>query len=88
MFMLRTFMVLITALQNILTIKTVSVRKTEQFMLSFDNLHMNHPVKTIECRCGMGLCFWYCCGGTFCCCDWLRTAYHRHMISLVCYTVF
>lgn len=80
--MLRTFMVLIAALQNILMIRTVSVRKTEQFMLSFDNLCMNHPVKTIECGCSMGLYFWYCCGGTFCCCDWLRT-YHYHMISVI-----
>lgn len=70
--MLRTFMVLITMLQYILMIKTVSVRKTEQFMLSFDNLHMNRPVKTIECGCIMGLCFWYCCWSSFCCCDWLN----------------
>lgn len=87
-FMLRTFMVLITMLQNILVIKTVRVRKIEHFMLSFDNLSMNHSVKTIECGCSMGLCIWYCCGGNFCCCDWLRTTYHYHMISLVCYTMF
>ena len=86
--MLRTFMVLITMLQNILMVKTVSVRKTEHFMLSFDNLHMNHPVKTVECGCSMGLCFWYSCDGTFCWCAWLRTTYHYHMISYVCFTVF
>jgi len=81
-------MVLIAMLQNIVMIKTVSVRKTEHFMLSFDNLHMNHPVNTIECGCIMGLCFWYCCGSSFCCCDWLRTTYLYHMMSLVCYTMF
>lgn len=48
MFMLRTFMALITMLQNILLLKTVSVRKTEHFMLSVDNLHMNHPIEKIE----------------------------------------
>lgn len=86
--MLGTFMVLIARLQNILMIKAVSVRKTEHFMLTFDNLRMNHAVKTIECGCSMGLCFWYCCGGTFCCCDWLRITYHYHMMSFVCYTMF